>query len=169
MYDVVLNHQVLIDEFTPIGVVRHDPAYLGRSQDHVLRLLRGKKGLNSRLVPQIQLLKSPSDQVRIPLTFQVPPNRRPHKALMASYIYLRFSFHFSFYSPQITPITQISLWPICVNLRYLWTVFFSFSPQISPITQISLWPICVNLGHLWTVFLHDQSFNLHFWCTKVNE
>ena len=45
MDHVVLDHQVFIDEFTPVSVIGNHAAHLGGGQDHIFGLLLLKKGL----------------------------------------------------------------------------------------------------------------------------
>jgi len=54
MDHVGLYHQIVVDEFTFAGTVGDDAPHPCGSQKNVFRLLGGKKGSHSCLIPQIQ-------------------------------------------------------------------------------------------------------------------
>ena len=63
VYDVRLDHQVVVDELRRVGAVGHDPAHLGRRQEHVLRAHLIEQAAYLSLVPQVHLGGAPLDDV----------------------------------------------------------------------------------------------------------
>ena len=70
MDDVVLDLEVLIDELGRIGGIGVDTAYLGSSQNDIVRLFSRKKVAYGLLRSQIKFRMAANAQVLIPRTAQ---------------------------------------------------------------------------------------------------
>ena len=81
--EVVLDHQVLVDELCAVGVVGEDAAHLGRRDHHHGRLLGGIEGAYRRLVEQLEFLVGTGDDVRVATRLQPAVDARTDQATMA--------------------------------------------------------------------------------------
>ena len=63
MDSVSLDQQIIFDEFSRVGVVGMNAAYLGGCQNHVVGFLDCKKSLYRRLIAQIQFGMGACDKV----------------------------------------------------------------------------------------------------------
>jgi hypothetical protein len=63
VHDIGLDHQVLIDEFSRIGVIGMDTASLSGSEEDVFRFFLGEEIRHCLLVDEIQLGMGPGDEV----------------------------------------------------------------------------------------------------------
>ncbi len=86
MDDVVLDHQVVIEEFSPVGVVGHDAAYLGRSEEYIIGLLPPEELLYLRLAAQVELPGSAGDEVIIAFSLQLAEEGGAYHAAVAGYV-----------------------------------------------------------------------------------
>ena len=82
MDDVVLDLEVLIDELGRIGGIGVDTAYLGSSQDDIVRLLGRKKVAYGLLLCQVQLRMATNAQVLITSAAQGPAEGTAHQTAM---------------------------------------------------------------------------------------
>ncbi len=65
MYDVGLNHQILINEIGRVGVVREYAADLCGSKKDKFRFLLSEKGLDIGLTPEIKLFTGAQDKISV--------------------------------------------------------------------------------------------------------
>ena len=84
---VLLNLQVLIDEVGPVMEVSHDATHMGGSQYNGIGLFFVEETFNGNRVQKVQFLVGMAHQIRESSAFQVIPNSRTHKAVMACYVY----------------------------------------------------------------------------------
>jgi hypothetical protein len=63
MDNVGLHHQVLVDEFSRVGVIGMDTTYLGGSEIDLFGHLIRKKFIHSALISQVKLVMGPGDDV----------------------------------------------------------------------------------------------------------
>lgn len=87
---VGLDRQIVADELGRVAVVGDDAAHLGRSQEHVLRLVLGKEGVCRLGVGQVQFSVGALQDVRVALGFQITDDGRADQTAMAGYIDARF-------------------------------------------------------------------------------
>ncbi len=95
MNHVHLQDHVLIHEIRQGRLIGNNPPYLGRRQEHILRLFRRKKRLYGLLPRQIQFLVRAQHQIRISLPLQFPHNGRSHHPAVPGHIDFTVLFHFS--------------------------------------------------------------------------
>ena len=87
--DVALDLHVHHDEVGTVEHVGHDAAHKGSCQNYSIRLFFIKEGLDGILVGQVQLLVATANQIGVAPLFEVIPNSRTHKAIVACNVYLR--------------------------------------------------------------------------------
>ena len=69
---VVLDLEVLKQEFRAVRLIRHDSADLRSGQNHVVRLFGIEKLLHRKLIAQIQFRMGPFEDIRVSLFFKFP-------------------------------------------------------------------------------------------------
>ena len=72
---VALNHQVVVQELAPVGVVGVNAAYFGRGQNHVIGLFGFVEGLHGLLAPQIELGRSAGNNVVVAFGIELAHQR----------------------------------------------------------------------------------------------
>src|SRR5260221_9798375 len=95
MDDAVLNSQILFDEFSRIGIVRQNSAYLGRVQEYIFGPLGSEERLDRRLLRGIQLCMGTGYNIDVTGRLQSAHDRRTHQASMAGDIDSRVEVHLS--------------------------------------------------------------------------
>jgi hypothetical protein len=85
--DIGLDNQIIIDELRRIGFVGPDSAYLGRGKENILGLFLFKKTFHICLAFQIKLSVGTNNEVGVPLSLQLPVQRRTNKPSVTSYVY----------------------------------------------------------------------------------
>ena len=87
--NVGLDQQVLQNKVGRIGGVGHDPADLGRGDDHVTGPLLLEKTPHVGLLGELQLRVAPGDQLIAVFGGQPAVNGRAHQTPVPGHIYLR--------------------------------------------------------------------------------
>ena len=83
--DIGLDHQVVVQKISRIGVVGVDAAHLGRGQHHLADLVAGKERPHVGLAGQIKLAAAGGDDVAAALRLQPPHDGRAHHATVAGH------------------------------------------------------------------------------------
>ena len=86
VYDVHLQHHIVVHEVGQSGFVGHNPADFRRSQHHIVRPFLREKGLHRLLTHQVQLLMRAGQEIGIALTRQFPADCRPDHPAMAGHV-----------------------------------------------------------------------------------
>jgi len=82
--DVDLDRQIVVDELGRVGVVRMNSANLGGSKKNVVRLFLSEEGLGGRLIGQIEIGVSPSQDVGEAFPLKIPHDSRADETAVAS-------------------------------------------------------------------------------------
>ena len=90
---VALNHEVVVEKIGPVGIVGVNAAHFGGRQQHVVRLLVGKKPRHRGLVAQVQLGRSARYQVGVARAAQQPHKSRANHAAVPGNVYFGVLFH----------------------------------------------------------------------------
>ena len=93
MDDVVLDHQVIIQEFAAKGIVGEDAADLGSSQEDVFGLFLFKETHDSCLVPQVKFTGTAQDELIMPGLLQLSEDGGTHHAPVSCNIDPAVFFH----------------------------------------------------------------------------
>ena len=81
--DVAFNHQVLINEIGPVGVVGVDAAHPGRRHEHRIDLLPPEEFRHRPLVDQVQLRMRASDDAAVAIRLEPAHDGRTDHAAVA--------------------------------------------------------------------------------------
>jgi len=84
--DIVLDLQILVNEFCRICGIGVDAPHLGGSQNHHIWTIFGKKSTHGGLIAQIQIRMGTRELPRIARTRQRATQSTAHKPTMACYI-----------------------------------------------------------------------------------
>ena len=60
MNDIILDHQILIDELSTVGVVSHNATHFGCRQKYIFRFLCSEKIANGLLIGQVFRMAEPT-------------------------------------------------------------------------------------------------------------
>ena len=80
--DVLLYLEVVVDEVSAVGVVRHDPPDVCCREDHRLRALLIEERTHSDGIREIQLTMSTADEVGIATLLEVAPDSGAYEPTM---------------------------------------------------------------------------------------
>ena len=93
MYDIHLQHHVLVHEVGQGCLVGNDASHLGGSQKDILGLLLLEEAVYSLLVYQVQFCMGAGDDVVVALSLQLADNGATHHTAVSGNVYFGILFH----------------------------------------------------------------------------
>ena len=91
-YDVVLNHQIIINKLPAIGIVSDDTTNLCRSKENVLGLFGLEEIVNGCRIFQIKFPGGFPDYILIASCFKILAYGRTYQSPMPGNVYFRILF-----------------------------------------------------------------------------
>jgi hypothetical protein len=83
---MVLDLQVLVEEIRRVGTIRPNPADFGGSHKDVLGAVPGIELIDGDRIQEVQLKARATQQALEALSFEFPPDRAAHHALVARHV-----------------------------------------------------------------------------------
>lgn len=93
MYYIILNHQVVINKLSPIGIVSNDSTNLSSCQKNVLWLCPLEKGFNCHRIAQVKLAEGFPDDISVAFLLEVFNDGGTYETVVAGDVYSGVFFH----------------------------------------------------------------------------